>query len=137
MDASLRASFCIFAFAIVAQAQAPFPQLEQTPRRWIFELKNAPVAQGGSRRAVQDDQRAFRQAVRNAGVNFRERLAFENLFNGISMELDPADVNTLSRSFAVKAIYPLRTYSLPPTQTVSPELATALAMTGRTLCIRN
>ena len=77
MDASLRASFCILAFAIVAQAQAPFPQLEQTPRRWIFELKNAPVAQGGSRRAVQDDQRAFRQAVRNAGVNFRERLAFE------------------------------------------------------------
>src|SRR5262249_1820495 len=130
MDASLRASFCILAFAIVAQAQAPFPQLEQTPRRWIFELKNAPVAQGGSRRAVQDDQRAFRQAVRNAGINFRERLAFENLFNGISMELDPADVNTLSRLFAVKATYPVRTYSLPPTQTVSPELATALAMTG-------
>src|SRR5215831_18475740 len=54
----------------------------------------------------------------------------KNLFNGISMELDPADVNTLSRLFTVKATYPLRTYSLPPTQTVSPELATALAMTG-------
>jgi len=129
MQASIKMGLCIFVFVSVAQAQTP-SQLERISRGWIFELKNPPIAKGGARGAVRNDHQAFRQAARNAGVKFRERLAFENAFNGISVELDPSEVGKLSIAPNVKAVYPIHKYSLPPTQRVTPELATALAMTG-------
>ena len=53
------------------------------------------------------------------------------MWNGLSVRIDPSQVAALSRLPGVAAIYPVKTYSLPPMQPVSdPNLITALSMTG-------
>lgn len=130
MKLSLSKLAAVLTMAIAAQGQVPVADREAISNRWLIELQNSPIADGGSRSAVQNDHQAFRQAAQNAGVNFRERFEFQDLFNGISMEVNPSDMNKLAVLPNVKAVYPIQKYVLPPRQTVEPELATALAMTG-------
>ncbi|HUE84614.1 MAG TPA: S8 family serine peptidase [Vicinamibacterales bacterium] len=98
---------------------------------WFVELTGAPAADGAPLGQVRAEKAAFRRAAAAARIPYQERLAFDTLWNGLSVRIDPDDVARLSRLDGVRAVYPVGTATLPePEPGVSPQLATALAMTG-------
>jgi subtilisin family serine protease len=115
-------------------AQEPEPAATESAENvqlWFVELASAPTADGTSASQVQAEKRAFRAGANRAGIRFEERRAFDTLWNGLSIRIDAADVGRVSRLAGVKAVYPVTTVSLPPTEPgSSAELFTALAQTG-------
>jgi minor extracellular serine protease Vpr len=104
---------------------------DETSTRWFVELASPPTADGTSLATVRKEKDAFRKNARLAGLGFTERYAFDTLWNGLSIEIDPADLARLARVTGVKNLYPVTRIGLPPTEPVlEPDLLTALAMTG-------
>lgn len=105
--------------------------VNETPTLWFVELASAPTADGTSLLTTKNEKNAFRANARKAGLAYNERFAFDTLFNGLSIEIAPAQLGLLARLPGVKAIYPVETIAMPePEQGGSPELFTALAMSG-------
>ena len=103
----------------------------ETPSLWFVELGSAPAADGTRLSVLKAEKAAFRSNAKKAGLAFTERYAFDTLWNGLSISINPADLGKLTRISGVKAIYPVATFSIPDlTQSADPELFTAIAMTG-------
>ena len=97
---------------------------------WFVEFNGKPTAEGGDVATTRAEKDAFRAEAKKEKVDFTERLAFDTLWNGISIRTK-ADAAKLRDIKGVKAVYPVLPASLPPDEgNISPELATALAMTG-------
>jgi minor extracellular serine protease Vpr len=99
---------------------------------WFVEFRSSPVADGGNPRNTQADKANFRAAAAKEGLEFTERYAFDTLWNGISLSINPQDVAKLASMPGIKGLYPVEMISIPETETssIDPELFTALAMTG-------
>jgi hypothetical protein len=84
------------------------------------------------RSAVQAEKAAFRQAARSLGISFKERYAYDTLFNGFAVEVAPAAARKLARIAGVKAMYPVESDPGAGARAARhrADLATALAMTG-------
>jgi minor extracellular serine protease Vpr len=104
--------------------------IDETPQLWFVELKSKPTVEGTSKAVLDQEKSTFRSEARRAGVVYTERYAFSNLWNGLSIQLKPGEVAKLTRIPSIKAIYPVATFAIPETQQITPELATAIAMTG-------
>lgn len=121
-------------FELTPLSPAPEPEAstinDETPQLWFVELNGAPVADGGSLAGVRAEKQAFRRNALAAGLKFKERYAYDTLFNGVSIALDKSQTSTLSRIAGVKAVYMVDTVELPRTTESSPDLFTALAQTG-------
>ena len=106
----------------------------ETATKWFVQLASAPTADGGSLGATRNDKTNFRKAAKAAGVAFKERYAFDSLFNGISMEVAPKDLGKVSRLAGVVAMYPVVSEAPEPLQVINtgsdPDMSTALGMTG-------
>ncbi|MDH7488984.1 MAG: S8 family serine peptidase [Anaerolineae bacterium] len=104
--------------------------IDETPALWFVELASPPAADGTPLQVLKNEKAAFRAAAKAAGLTYTERYAFDVLWNGLSIQIAPRELAKLSRIPGVKAIYPVKTISLPPTTPSDPALFTALAMTG-------
>jgi len=102
---------------------------DETPSLWFVELSGKPTADGGSAATLKAEKQAFRNAAKAAGVEYSERLAFDTLWNGLSVEVAAGSLGKLSSLSGVKAVYPVATIPMPQGSEV-PDLNTALAMTG-------
>ncbi len=114
----------------------------EASRLWFVELNSAPLSDVDGTFTSQQttdylaqlaiEKQAFRNEAKNMGVNFNERYSFSTLFNGLSIDINPGSLSTLSRLSSVKALYPVQTVPIPETTPSSddPNLLTALAMTG-------
>ena len=103
---------------------------DETPSLWFVELSSAPTADGTSLSTVKAEKTAFRNNAKKAGLIYKERYAFDNLWNGLSISMASGQLGKLTRIAGVKAVYPVALISIPETDTADPELLTALAMTG-------
>jgi minor extracellular serine protease Vpr len=97
---------------------------------WFVELASPPGIDGTAPGQLKRERDAFRANARGQGLQFTQRFEYETLFNGLSITLERGSVATLQRVSGVKAIWPVATFELDPVEQISPELATALAMTG-------
>lgn len=105
--------------------------VDETPRSWFVEFASKPLADGGSVTQTNADKSKFRAAAAANGIEFTERFAFNNLWNGVSINVDPLYVNKLRTLPGVVAVYPVVKVSIPETTTsADPELFTAIQMTG-------
>lgn len=105
--------------------------IDETPQIWFVEFNGSPTADGGRLTTVRTEKQNFRQNAARAGLEYTERYSFEKLWNGISVQINPTELPALFRIPGVKAIYPVETILLPePVDNPSPELISALAMTG-------
>ena len=104
--------------------------VDETPTLWFVELASNPVADGTSMAVMKSEKVAFRSAAKKAGLEYTERYAFDTLWNGLSIRVEPSQLGVLARLPGVKAIYPVETIAIPETITSDPDLITALAMTG-------
>jgi minor extracellular serine protease Vpr len=139
-------SIVVMAFAAPVAAQSgdeplaplyPAPSAEtgemidETPQLWFVELKSKPTIEGGSKAALDREKATFRSEARRAGVVYKQRYAFSTLWNGLSIEIKPSDFSKLTRIPSIKAVFPVATFAIPETTSLSnPELATAIEMTG-------
>nr|WP_245930343.1 S8 family serine peptidase [Allonocardiopsis opalescens] len=98
---------------------------------WFVQLESPPVVEGGARAALRDDRAEFRAAADARGVDYTERMTFETLWNGLSVELgDAEELTRLRGTPGVEAVFPVVSVPVPETATAEPDLATALGMTG-------
>jgi len=103
----------------------------ETPSLWFVELSSAPTADGTSSTTVKAEKAAFRTNAKKAGLQYKERYAFDTLWNGLSISIAPSQLAKLSRIPGVKNVYPVETIAMPqPEAGVNPDLFTALNMTG-------
>ena len=119
---------------------APPPVIEtdqminETPEIWFVELSGRPAADGGRIAQLRQEKNAFRANASKAGLVYTERYAFDTLWNGLSIEIASSQVSALLRIPGVVNIYSVEKMLLPePEHDISPELYTALAMTGADL----
>jgi len=105
---------------------------EAVPSTWFIQLGSAPASDGTDRAVLRSERQGFRDRARAEGVNYRERRSFETLWNGISVQASPAEINKIVRSIpGVTAVWPVVKIDAPPKgETVSPDLYTAIQMTG-------
>jgi minor extracellular serine protease Vpr len=104
---------------------------DETPSLWFVEMPSGPTADGTSASTVRREKDNFRAEARRVGLKYKERYAFDTLWNGLSIQASAAELGKLSRMASVKAVYPVAVVSIPEVSTLAdPELATALAMTG-------
>jgi subtilisin family serine protease len=104
---------------------------DETPQRWFVQLTAAPLVDGGKINAINKEVATFRTEAAKAGLVYTERFVYNNLFNGLSIEISSSQLSTLRRIKGVTDIYPVVAIPIPETSALSdPELATALAMTG-------
>ena len=104
--------------------------IDETPSLWFVELASNPTADGTSLQTVRAEKAAFRANAGRAGLVYTERYAFDVLFNGFSISIDPSQLAKLSRIPGVKNIYPVETIPMPATIQADPELWTSLSMIG-------
>lgn len=104
--------------------------VNETPDVWFVELSSKPAAEGTNRRTLQREAAAFRAAAKKAGLEYTERYAFNTLWNGLSVRIDPGSLGKLARIPGVKALYPVVSFSVPDPTASHPDLGTALPMTG-------
>jgi subtilisin family serine protease len=117
-------------------AESNFVSIEQveSTSRWFVELSGRPVADGNSLRSLSREKQAFRDAARAAGISFKERYAFDTLWNGFSVELAGGDIGSVRRLPGVKAIYPVVNIEAPQPAArdgeVGTDMFTAITQTG-------
>lgn len=103
---------------------------DESGHLWFVELASPPAVDGTSAAKLRQEKQAFRADARARGVQFTERFSFDTLWNGLSISAGSAELEALSQVAGVRAVYPITTIAIPETDQVSPELSTALAMTG-------
>jgi len=104
--------------------------VDETPDLWFVELSSKPAVDGTRLRTLRKEKAAFRSAAKKAGLEYTERYAFDQLWNGLSIQIDPGSLNKLARIPGVNNLYPVVSFSVPEPTIAKPELGTALAMTG-------
>lgn len=116
-----------------AAQTVPAGAAEQS-RLWFVEFESAPTVEGARLDKVRAEKAAFRAAAKAAGVTYKERRAFDVLFNGLSVDVSPAERAKLAKLPGIKAMYPVEViYAPKPIRAEGdnhPQLDTALAMTG-------
>jgi minor extracellular serine protease Vpr len=98
---------------------------------WFVELRGTAVADGGSLADLTAEKKAFRNAAKAAGVNYKERYSFDTLWNGFSVQVNDANLAKLTRLAQVKNVFPVVSVAMPEIQPGdnNPDLATAISMT--------
>jgi subtilisin family serine protease len=105
--------------------------MEALPDAWFVQLTSRPAADGTSLAVLKAEKQAFRAAAAKAGVKFAERYAFDTLWNGLSVKASRVDITKIRSIAGVTAVWPVAVIAAPPKgSSATPELFTALAMTG-------
>lgn len=109
---------------------------------WFVELVGKPVAAQkttamAARTNVMREQDSVRSRAQQARIAYRERFAFNTLWNGFSVAADKANIGKMATLPGVKAVYPVFNVELPPIpksatkgKNASLDMASALVMTG-------
>lgn len=90
--------------------------VNETPRAWLV-LVNGSTAQ-------------FKADAKAVGLQYTLRYEFDTLFHGVSVSVAPDQLGKLRGLASVGQIYPVHTYTVGPETTASPQLASAIKMTG-------
>ncbi|MBB1482665.1 S8 family serine peptidase [Tessaracoccus sp. MC1865] len=98
--------------------------------KWFVEFESEPTASGGSRTTIQRQHRSFAEEARRAGRPANVIRNYERLFNGVAVTADTATAEQYAELPGVKAVHPVRIFSVPEPQDVTPRLITAIAQTG-------
>ncbi len=101
-----------------------------TTGKWFVELKSDPTAVGGSKRTIQAQQDKFVSDARAEGLPAEVSRTYVSLFNGFSVKASAEAANTYADLPGVKAVYPVFPIAMPEPQASSPELYSAVSMTG-------
>jgi subtilisin family serine protease len=99
---------------------------------YFVQLEEEPTSRGGRLDRLDAERARFHSRARLAGVTLSERYAYTRLWNGLSVKMTADQIAALRAVDGVKAVFPVHTVTLDdvPNSNVTPDLFTALAMTG-------
>ena len=97
---------------------------------WFVEFAQEPRAAGGSARGIANERAAFQRDTTRAGIEAEIERDFGTLWNGVTVRASNPDANDLRQLRSVTAVYPVAIIEQPEPSEVSPELVTAITMTG-------
>lgn len=102
------------------------------PDLYFVQLEEEPTSRGGHLDRLQAERTRFHSRARLSGVSLSERYAYTRLWNGLSVRMTADQIAALRAVDGVKAVFPVHTVTLDdvPNSNVTPDLFTALAMTG-------
>lgn len=100
------------------------------PGRWLVEVKGDPVLRGGSASANSQAQKKVEQRAAEAQIPMDVSQTFVSGWNGMSVEMNDADVAKLREVAGVTGVYPVLEVELPEPAEASPEDVYGNAMTG-------
>ena len=118
--------------AVPGGTAIPKDAAEGIPNLWFVQLGSAPAIDGTDRVVLQSERRSFRDRAAQKGIRYRERESYEAVWNGISIEASPVEINKIVRSIdGVTGVWPVARIDAPPRgSAASPALFTAIQMTG-------
>src|SRR5204862_6865704 len=105
----------------------------ETATAWFVELSSPPAVKGTSKATLKAERDAFKANAAADGVELTERYSYDSLWNGVSVSVAPSEVATLRSIPGVKAVYPVETLSLPPSESPGNnniDLKNAVGLTG-------
>ena len=105
----------------------------ETATNWFVELSSPPAVKGTSKATLKAERDAFKANAAADGVKLTERYSYDSLWNGLSVSVAPTQVAALRSVPGVKAVYPVETLSLPPSESSgnnSIDLKNAVGLTG-------
>lgn len=107
----------------------------ETATNWFVELASPPAVKGTSKAALKAERDAFKARAAADGVKLTERYAYDSLWNGVSVSVEPSQLATLRSVSGVKAVFPVETVSLPDLRSENggssnPDLKNAVGLTG-------
>lgn len=97
---------------------------------WFVEFAAAPKARGGNAATHRNERAQFQRELRQEGVAAEQQRDFGTLWNGVTVRADRNAAQDLQSLRSVTAVYPVAIIERPEPTEASPELASALAMTG-------
>src|SRR5207302_3323824 len=104
----------------------------ETATSWFVELASPPGVKGTSQATLKAEHDAFKANAAADGVKLTERYSYDSLWNGLSVSVAPTQVAALRSVPGVKAVYPVETLSLPPSESAgnnSIDLKNAVGLT--------
>jgi subtilisin family serine protease len=119
----------------ISESDTALIQVENTSF-WFVELSSLPKVEGTDASVLSSEKRQFQLNAEEAGIDYEERFAFNDLFNGFSISVDPSQLKILSTLPGVKAIFPVAVIERPEYQLIDignvslPHITSALEMTG-------
>jgi minor extracellular serine protease Vpr len=122
----------ILALAAVILIPSAVAGAGNAPKEGLYfvELASPPTEDGTPLATTQREKHEFRAEAQQSGIDVEERISFNTLFNGVSVEATEKESLALEKLGAVKAVWPVLTVSIPQTREANPDLATAIKMTG-------
>jgi minor extracellular serine protease Vpr len=104
----------------------------ETATKWFVELYSPPAVKGTSKAVLKAERDAFKANAAAVGVKLTERYSYDSLWNGVSVSVAPSQVAALRSVTGVKAVYPVETLSLPPSESIGNniDLKNAVGLTG-------
>jgi minor extracellular serine protease Vpr len=104
----------------------------ETATKWFVELSSPPAVKGTSKAVLKAERDAFKANAAAVGVKLTERYSYDSLWNGVSVSVAPSQVAALRSVTGVKAVYPVETLSLPPSESIGNniDLKNAVGLTG-------
>ena len=109
----------------------PSGMLDETPAGWFVQFAAPPRVKGGTAAERANERALFRSTAHAERIAYEERFDFETLYNGLSVTAGPAEIAKLAMLPGVVAVFPVARLEIPEVSFgASPELMTALAMTG-------
>jgi minor extracellular serine protease Vpr len=105
----------------------------ETATKWFVELSSPPAVKGTSKATLKAERDAFKANAAADGIKLTERYSYDSLWNGLSVSVAPTQVAGLRSVPGVKAVYPVETLSLPPSESAgnsSIDLKNAVGLTG-------
>ncbi|TML81120.1 MAG: peptidase S8 [Actinobacteria bacterium] len=105
----------------------------ETATAWFVELSSPPAVKGTSKATLKAERDAFKANAAADGVKLTERYSYDSLWNGVSVSVAPSEVASLRSIPGVKAVYPVETLSLPPSESPGNnniDLKNAVGLTG-------
>ena len=88
----------------------------ETASKWFVELSSPPAVKGTSNAVLKAEHDAFKANAAADGLKVTERYSYDSLWNGVSVSVAPSQVAALRSVPGVKAVYPVETLSLPPSE---------------------
>ncbi len=108
----------------------PDEWVNETPSGWFIQLASPPAVTGTAKAQLRAERNAFKAAARAAGIEYQELRSFETLFNGFSVNMNAGQLGRVTQLSGVAAVYPILEVQAPDVTSISPDLATAIVMTG-------
>jgi minor extracellular serine protease Vpr len=129
----LAAAVLVLALGTSAGATAlPGAAANESYQAWFVQFKTAPAAKGGSKAALASERAAFFKSAADQGISVKQRQTFDQLWNGVSVDVPASEAGALPTVVGVQAVYPVVPVALPRVETGSsdPDLKYAVTMTG-------